>query len=123
MRLDHLLSKEHSPEHVPAHRCSDDGLAEPVSFPHVERRELTGGTLTTNSFIVSPAMPASRTSYIDALLGPERTRESMFLSRQDIYRIQMVVIPRFFREVAGAAVSLGCVCCLRIAQWTRASLL
>ena len=55
MRLDHLLSKEHSPEHVPAHRCLDDGLAEPVSFPHVERRELTGGTLTTNLFIVWPA--------------------------------------------------------------------
>ena len=102
MRLDHLLSKEHSPEHVPAHRCSDDGLAEPVSFPHVERRELTGGTLTTNSHhsILDAGLPwrsvtVSDASYIDALLGPERTRESMFLSRQDIYRIQMVVIPHF----------------------------
>ena len=92
MRLDHLLSKEHSPEHVPAHRCSDDELAEPVSFPHVERRELTGGTLTTNSFIVSPAMPETGASYIDALLGPERTRESMFLSRQDIYRLSWLVL-------------------------------
>jgi len=99
VRLDHLLSKEHSPEHVPAHRCSDDGLAEPVSFPHVERRELTGGTLTTNSHhsILVAGFPwrsvmVSNASYIDALLGPERTRESMFLSRQDIYRLSWLVL-------------------------------
>ncbi len=34
--------------------------------------------------------------YIGILLGPERTRVSVFLSRQDIYRIWIVVIPCLF---------------------------
>jgi hypothetical protein len=71
----------------------------------------------------------SNASYIDALLGPERTRESMFLSRQDIYRLSRLFIPGCFCEFACggdclvAALTWECVCCLRIAQWTRASLL
>ena len=58
--------------------------------------------------------------YIGALLGPERTRECFFLG--ETYTGSGLWSYRAFSGVAGAAVGLGCVCCLRIAQWTRASL-
>ena len=79
MRLDHLLSKEQfSSERLEESRTL---LAETVSDPFVVRLELMGGTLTT--FIAyDTGSVRGRDGYTDTLLGPERTRESVF-SRQN----------------------------------------
>ena len=57
-------------------------MAEPVSFPHVERRELTGGTLTTNLFIVWQSLVSATESVISAYCWVLREHVSVF-SRQE----------------------------------------
>lgn len=77
-----------------------------------------GGTLTSFIALDRDCVPG-RGGYTDTLLGPERTD---VLSRQDNDRTGLSVIPPDVVR-AGAEVWVGFVCCLRTAQWTRASLL
>lgn len=79
-----------------------------------------GGTLT--GFIAfDQSSVVGRGGYIDTLLGPERTD---VLSRQDNDPIGFPVIPiSVFGWGAGVGIGFDGVCCLRTAQWTRASLL
>jgi hypothetical protein len=58
--------------------------------------------------------------YIDILLGPERTRECFLEGSNDNVQARSYR-KNFFLLVS--AWSLSVVCCLRTAQWTRASLL
>ncbi len=59
------------------------GWQSPFLLPHVERRELMGGTLT--SILLHYRRPLCRweESYIDILLGPERTRKWSFEEETD----------------------------------------
>ncbi len=118
MRLDHLLSKEHFSRH--AHTGGSVVLAETVSDAYVIRRTLMGGTLTDSSRVSIGRHDWLARGYIGTLLGPERTRECF--SGQDNDKAGSSVIPQGF-PLAGAEFGFGFVCCLRTAQWTRASLL
>ena len=70
-----------------------------------------GGTLASIIVFGEDTVPG-RGGYIGALLGPEGTRECLF-SDDDLRK-----------RVACGPASVGVVvCCLRTAQWTRASLL
>ena len=108
MRLDHLLSKEHLPTPPEMSGC----VCGQRPFVSVcGTRLLMGGTLTATSHPVSSSVERPR-GYIGALLGPERTREC-FVSDDDL---------RKFSACGWVPVGVV-VCCLRTAQWTRASLL
>lgn len=52
--------------------------AEPITDTHVVRWELMGGTLTSILFVAAGPSAGGEEGYIDALLGPERTRECFF---------------------------------------------
>jgi len=81
---------------------------------------LMGGTLTCASEY-SERQRFGSGDVIGTLLGPERTRECFFLGNQDD-ETESSVIPRGLVVPAGAEPRFDLVCCLRTAQWTRASL-
>ena len=78
MRLDHLLSKEHFSRR--GFTQVNASRAETVSFPHVERQKLMGGTLTTITAYRGDHVLFGG-GYIGALLGPEGTRNVFFQRR------------------------------------------
>ncbi len=79
-----------------------------------------GGTLTT--FIALDQYSVTdRGEYTDTLLGPERTRGSDSFQAKNDETGSSVIPPSVLGLVLRYRINL--VCCLRTAQWTRASLL
>jgi hypothetical protein len=85
VRLDHLLSKEHSPEHALLN--SQQTMSGRARLDFICESAGAHGWNTDNQFASSDSVCRPRSeaggagsdaSYIGILLGPERTRESMF---------------------------------------------
>jgi hypothetical protein len=96
-------------------------VAETISGSFVARWMLMGGTLAG-----IPACGWSCVSgcggYIDTLLGPEGTRECLSLGNKTTGLDFSHTAVRCVCLAGWCWYGFGFVCCLRTAQWTRASL-